>query len=487
MEDTLRRLLRRMEVCEPVAAGGLQMFGLRWPIQGEADYLPMDEALAAGTLEVTEASKGGSVPEIKIRNKGDERVFLMAGEQLVGGKQNRMLNVSLVVPARSELRVPVSCVEAGRWSHGSRNFCSGHSSGHGRLRAMMSKDVSASYRVAGKPSAKQGEVWGEVSRKLREMGSNSASDALAQAYADHGPALDDLVRRVQLPDDCCGVAFARNGRIAGADLFQSPRILSKLLPKLVKSHALDAMEGEPAGPELEPDALMKWFRSSARAEFQWFESPGMGTDVRIRRRGQFGASLWLDDHSVHTELFNDLLPLNRSRHQRHPRVRMLVASNSCVPRVPGTATRPLRVLIVDSDPEVRNLFRTFLGDMPDMEVVATADTGNKAVRLAAECRPDVIMTAIAFPGRSIFDCVKEILSHRPETRVLFFTGYQGIRLVAQALQLGARGFLYKPERIEIIADAIRTIAAGGMCLPGEIPWSLVKAGDAGARTPARLR
>jgi hypothetical protein len=69
-------------------------------------------------------SAGGSVPELKFVNESDKPVFLMDGEELIGAKQNRTLNLSILVPAKKAVGIPVSCVERGRWHHLSREFSS---------------------------------------------------------------------------------------------------------------------------------------------------------------------------------------------------------------------------------------------------------------------------------------------------------------------------------------------------------------------------
>ena len=75
-----------------------------------------------GALEVSEVSDGGSVPSLKVTNKGEKAVFLMAGEHLQGGKQNRVVNASILIGAKSEVPIPVSCVERGRWAYRAAHF-----------------------------------------------------------------------------------------------------------------------------------------------------------------------------------------------------------------------------------------------------------------------------------------------------------------------------------------------------------------------------
>src|SRR5262249_41694510 len=149
-------------------------------------------------------------------NSSDRMVFLMAGEQLVGAKQNRVLNASIMVPPQSTLSIPVSCVEAGRWRYRTPKFAGSDTMSHGLLRKLMAFGIDKSYRREGTPTSDQSEVWAEVSRKLHGMGANSPSSELHQAYADYAPRLHDLLCKLHVPADCTGVAFAVGGRIAGA-------------------------------------------------------------------------------------------------------------------------------------------------------------------------------------------------------------------------------------------------------------------------------
>jgi hypothetical protein len=311
MNRPVNELLQTVHVMETQQDSGLQVFGLRWQSESALRYTTLDEAMGAGTLEVTEVSESGSVPTLKVTNKSGQMAFLMAGEQLIGAKQNRVLNVSLMVPAETTLAVPVSCVEAGRWSRGSPKFSSGGTMSHGHLKKMLSSHTRESYRASGTPHSNQGAVWGEVSRKLGAMGSASDSEAFDQVYQDHFARLDDLLARLRPPEGCHGVIFVVAGQIAGADLFDQPATLAKLWTKLVRAFALDAMETS-SGPEpartLGPDDVRGWVRSSAAAKAESFPSPGIGRDLRLEAPGLFGSALVVDEQPVHVELFAQPTP-----------------------------------------------------------------------------------------------------------------------------------------------------------------------------------
>jgi hypothetical protein len=85
-------------------------------------YLILEEAIQSGAFRITEVSESGTVPRLRALNETTRPVFLLDGDQLIGAKQNRILNLSLMLGAKSESDIPVACVEAGRWRSQSREF-----------------------------------------------------------------------------------------------------------------------------------------------------------------------------------------------------------------------------------------------------------------------------------------------------------------------------------------------------------------------------
>lgn len=303
MHEILSGCLRQLEVTDERCAGSLQVFGLRWPSARRFSYVTLDEALTAATFEVTEVTEGGSVPLLKVVNRGDAPVFLMAGEQLVGAKQNRVLNTSILVPAHAELTIPVSCVEAGRWRYASPKFASAGTLSHGKLRKLLSGHVTESYGAAGWPASKQGEVWGEVSHKLLRMGSASPSAALQKTYEDHEDRLKPMLDSLKVPENCNGAAFAVDGQAVGADVFDQPATLARLWPKLVRAYAIDGLEGQATSKRVSPGEVLSWVRSAGAATGQTYKSPGLGHDVRLKGDKVTGSGLIVEEQPIHAEVF----------------------------------------------------------------------------------------------------------------------------------------------------------------------------------------
>ena len=200
--------------------------------------LVLDEAMPAGKVKIAEIAEG-SVNSLTLTNGADQPLFLMAGEVVLGGKQDRIIGRNTVIPARTTQDVPVFCVEHGRWSGGSREFATAKALAHGTLRG------KANF-------ASQGEVWREVATKNAERKTENASDTyrrVAQQQSDG--TLTALEQRVnaelaKLPattrDRMVGFAVALNGAVATVDVFGSPTLFRKLETKLVHSYLTEAVD-----------------------------------------------------------------------------------------------------------------------------------------------------------------------------------------------------------------------------------------------------
>jgi hypothetical protein len=104
-----------LELGPPVTVAGLTVFAIQHP-GPPGHYLTYSQASAVGAVAIVEVDAQGEVGSLLVRNEGDSAVLIIEGEILLGMKQTRVLNVSVLVPPHARLVVPVSCVEAGRWS-----------------------------------------------------------------------------------------------------------------------------------------------------------------------------------------------------------------------------------------------------------------------------------------------------------------------------------------------------------------------------------
>lgn len=227
-------------VFSQIAVGNLQVyknlsiFPLLSTKPGLPDYLTLDEALDQGIVLISEISTAGVVPELRLENPSEWPVLLVDGEELVGAKQNRVLNLSILAPAKSTIQIAVSCVERGRWSYAGTTFGSQGGALYAAGRARRAGHVTESMREAGTRRSRQDEVWQDIQDKSARMQSHSATEAMNKLYADHAEQIESYVQAFQPSDSQVGAIFSINGQVRGIDLFDYPATLRKLYPKLIR-------------------------------------------------------------------------------------------------------------------------------------------------------------------------------------------------------------------------------------------------------------
>jgi hypothetical protein len=269
------------------------------------DYLTLDQALGQNTFEIHETSKDGSVPELKVVNKASTMVLILDGEELVGAKQNRIVNTTILVPAEAEIIIPVSCVEQGRWSDDISVFSSKERIMSSNMRAMKSQQVSDSVRDRGSFRSEQGAIWDEVSKKAHRRGAVSPSMAMSEIYEKEKPAINQYIKEFKNIDSQVGAAFMINGEIAGMDCFGKPETFSAVFKKLIGSYALDAIDFFEEGQEYKvlKSNLTSFMKNSVKAPVHAQKSVGEGMDCRLETKKITGFALCHEDQIPHMSIF----------------------------------------------------------------------------------------------------------------------------------------------------------------------------------------
>ncbi len=136
-------------------------------------------------------------------------------------------------------------------------------------------------------------------------------------------------------------------------------------------------------------------------------------------------------------------------------------------------TKPIRVMLVDDHALVRNGLAGFLQVFDDLELAGEAASGEEAVSLCRQIRPDVVLMDLVMPGMDGADATRAIREHCPDVRVVALTSFQEEELVQRALQAGAISYLLKNVSADELADAIRAAVAGQPTLAPEAARALI--------------
>ena len=304
---------------EPQVAGPLAVF----PVFGPAPrltYRPLAEAISLGAL-VKELDGGASVGDLSVENPTDLPVLLFEGEEVLGAKQNRTFDSSVLVDARSHVHVPVSCVEQGRWTPGREAdpMVPAPQAADPALRRLKRDAANRSARAGLTARADQGEVWGAVRSRLSEHGVDSSSAAMNDLYEGRRDRLGSLAGAVSHAEGQVGALAAISGQPQVLDLVSRAEVFASLLPRLAQGYALDALSREERPAD--GDACEAFLRSALAAPRADLPTPGLGRGVALAGVELVGSGLEHGDELVQLSAFSaDDHRLAPNAHTRSSRI-----------------------------------------------------------------------------------------------------------------------------------------------------------------------
>jgi two-component system, NarL family, invasion response regulator UvrY len=140
----------------------------------------------------------------------------------------------------------------------------------------------------------------------------------------------------------------------------------------------------------------------------------------------------------------------------------------------------IKIILVDDHAVVRTGFRLLLQSVPEMSVIAEAESGEAACRLYAELTPDVVVMDLAMPGMGGLEALRRIRAQHPRARVLTLSAHDDPMHARRALREGALGFLSKRSAPEALVEAVTEIAAGRRYIDAALARKLALADCDGA-------
>ena len=218
------------------------------------NIVTLQEALKMGIFKVYETSEVNELTVENISKTYD--VFIQSGDIVKGGKQDRVLAISIIIPARSgRVSIEAFCVESGRWQQRQGEDAKQFSSSDERI-------VSKELKVAANAARSQQEVWNKVAEAQKKLSDNIGTDVTRNASGTSlqlalenrkvTATTDEYIKKLSTliagKPDVIGYAFAINGQINSADIYVSNHLFAKLWPRMLKAAATEAVaEGSRGG------------------------------------------------------------------------------------------------------------------------------------------------------------------------------------------------------------------------------------------------
>ncbi|MBX6365997.1 MAG: TIGR02452 family protein, partial [Gemmatimonadetes bacterium] len=224
----------------------ITVFPLLSAAAAEPPYEVLADVLAAGRVRIGEVGQG-TVPALEAVNSGARDVLVLDGEQLIGARQNRMTNRSILLPALATTEIPVSCMEQGRWHFKSDAMAPApqHSPAKVRRRA---RETEVRHAEAGGTASHevlreaQGEVWEGVEELVASVGGDSPTGALDRAYAANAERLASLERAFPAVPRQVGLLVLVGGAVIGLDVVGGRALYGRLHARLLRGYLMDALD-----------------------------------------------------------------------------------------------------------------------------------------------------------------------------------------------------------------------------------------------------
>lgn len=307
MDGIIAEYLAGASMGKAVSEGAMTVFPIFAPqVSEEYEFLVMQEAMDRGILQITEINGGGSVPQLMAVNTGKLGILIIDGEQILGGRQDRTINTTIMLAPESKTVIPVSCTEHGRWRETSREFYSAdHVTPHD-LHTKKMRSVSESLKQKSSYESDQREVWDEVAHLNVRAGAQSATGAMGDSFTEKKQDIDTLLRAFSPQPHQRGLLVLLNEVVVGFEMISREDAFMKVYHKLIRSYGLDAviLEQRPAVHKNAISTAAKTFFSDIRnCTAESYPSVGLGTDYRFAGKGKIGSGLVVENVPVYLSFY----------------------------------------------------------------------------------------------------------------------------------------------------------------------------------------
>ena len=198
--------------------------------------------LTKGKVVITEVGQQGFVPRLRAENRTKFFVLLIEGDQLLGAKQNRICNSTVLLKPNAVSEIPVSCVEEGRWQHVSKNFSSSNFHAAPTLRRRLAESKKHTRQASHGQRAHESNqtmVWNEVQEFASCAGVHSETQAMEEVF-EKSRERQPVQQRLGCPKNTNGWILAIDGRVVSVDLFGTPKLCRQAWDRMVHSAAMEA-------------------------------------------------------------------------------------------------------------------------------------------------------------------------------------------------------------------------------------------------------
>jgi hypothetical protein len=272
------------------------------------NYITGDAAIEKKLIEVIEVSEGGSVNNLTVINHSKDFIFMMDGDILVGAKQNRVLNTSVLLNPESKTIIPVSCIESGRWRYKSRGFSGSDYSAPAFMRAEKAQQVKNNLEAKGKFESNQSGIWDSVAAYERRTNFISDTSNLSDIFDNKKSDFDAFIKDIKPEKEANGISVFVKEKLLSLDLFNRSDVYGRYFPKILRGAAMEVFSMGPAEKKIDKaEASFKtldFLDKFGTLDFSLHKAVAAGEEKRFETEELTGFELAYNGNMIHLTALN---------------------------------------------------------------------------------------------------------------------------------------------------------------------------------------
>jgi hypothetical protein len=310
MEYSIKNLIENAKFGEAQRFKNLSIFPVSFNSENVIDYISLDLAISKNYVKINEVTESGNVNTLFVENSSEYNVLLLDGEELIGAKQNRVLNTTILIAKNSKTEVPVSCVERGRWRYESREFKTSNRIMSSSIKSKKMEDVSFNLKMnpdSNDYRSDQGRVWSSVDELLVKRKIHSGSSAMSDAFDSSSDEMEKYMQNFKITENQNGIVIAINGKIIGFEFISNVQVFSQYFPKLMRGFIIDAVDEIVENyVEANVDNCREFVNNLENSTQTSFPSIGLGHSFRYESGKSIAAALVYNNETIHfSQLFRE--------------------------------------------------------------------------------------------------------------------------------------------------------------------------------------
>jgi len=304
MTNVIEDNLESIELLDIQQYQNMTVIGLNTPNTRPPDLMPLDVGLSMGLVEITEVDENGSVGQLNVINNAVTPLLLMDGEEIKGAKQNRIINATMIIPAKSQQIIDVSCSESGRWNYNSQTFKHSYHMASSKVRRSKQESVNNSLRTSNQRISNQSQVWDDIESTQASLNIESSTHAQQDTFISLEKDIDDYLKHFPLQQKQNASIIIINNQVIGMELLYNADKYSQYHQRYMESYIIDAItqQDEHADDNVDAAKLSEEFINRIRLSKIEEYQENNTNDYRLEDDQITGSFIFYEDNLVNASI-----------------------------------------------------------------------------------------------------------------------------------------------------------------------------------------